>query len=645
MARFGRTLALFSLALLGLVWLAQSGQAAADADHDGLDDGLEASLAAAYFPTTVWFHPDETCAWPATPATPGMAAYHTQIDPRNPALISITYTLHYRQDCGSPFRGIDSHIGDVETFGITLAPDANCPLGWQLYALRAVAHSGGPANIEEAIYQSCTPAPELFVSLSKHATYLTIPKCEAYADPFQVCDRGFSAPFELVQAGEDAYRLTDDLSVYFPPEDGALTDYLWLNPGDGLFCGGVLVSDRTECVGAAYAKFRDPEKLAPAAAFATLFSSGETWRVAAYPTSLAAGDVDGDGRAEIALARYDTAGARAALYDDGAADYALLAAYGEDWSTSAYATAVALGDLDGDGLAEVALGRSAAFGDRFFLFDDAQHAFTPLLSLGRDWEPGSYPTALSLGDVDGDGRAELGVALRANRGDRLLIFDDALNNFAPLLGYGADWGFGRYPTALAMGNLDADAAFEVSMARASRDGARLLVLDDGSADFVLLFDAGSDWDANQSATSLALGDVDGDGRAEVVLGRRTQVDDRLFFYDDALTAFSLLHTVGSDWELGVYPTALAAGDADGDGRSELLVGRSARRNGRILLIDDAQAWQPFDLVIIGGIDWARGQSAAAVGWGDVYGTGGNQALVAHTEGAGPRWEVWTRTHP
>lgn len=645
MGRFGRIIALLALALLGLTWLAQPGQAAGDADHDGLDDGLEAALAAAFFPTTVWFHPDETCAWPATPTTPGMAAYHAQIDPRNPALISITYTLHYRQDCGSPFHGIDSHIGDVETFSVTLAPDANCALGWQLYALRAVAHGGGPANIEEVVYQSCTPAPELFVSLSKHATYLSIAKCEAYADPFQVCGRGFSAPFELVQAGEDAYRLADDLSAYFPPEAGAPVDYLWLNPGDGLFCGGVLVSDRSECVGAAYAKFRDPEKLAPTADFDTLFSSGETWRTAAYPTSLAAGDVDGDGRAEVVVARYDTAGARAALYDDAVAGYALLAAYGGDWNASSYATAVALGDVDGDGLAEIALGRAAESGDRFFVFDDAQHAFAPLLSLGRDWQRGSYPIALSLGDVDGDGRAELGVALHANRGDRLLVLDDALNNFANLLAYGADWGFGRYPTALALGNLDGDAALEVAVARTARDGARLLVLDDYSADFALLFDAGSDWDANQSATTLALGDIDGDSRVEVMLGRRTLVGERLFFYDDALDAFALLHTAGSDWELGVYPTSLAAGDLDGDSRAELLVGRSARLNGRILLIDDALAWRPFDLAVIGGVDWARGQSATTVGLGDAPDDGRRQVLIGRAAGSGPRWQVWTLTQP
>ncbi len=645
MGRFGRKTLFLVIALTLLPWLIQSGHAAGDDDHDGLDDGLEATLAAAYFPAAVWFHPDETCAWPAGPVTPGMAAYHAQIDPRNPRLISLTYTLHYRRDCGSPFRGIDSHIGDVETFGLTFAPDAACPLGWQLYAIRAVAHGGGPANIEETVLQSCSPAPEIFVSLSKHATYLTIAQCEAYLDPFQVCDRGFSAPFNLVQAGEDAYRLADDLSAYFPPEPGAPADYLWLNPGDGLFCGGVLVSDRRECVGAAANKFSDPEKLAPVAQFTPIFSSGEAWRIAAYPTDLAFGDVDGDGRAEVVVARYDTGGARAALLDDATADFSLLAVLGSDWLTTEYATAVAVGDVDGDGLAEVAVGRSAESGPRLFLLDDAQHGFALLFTLGRAWGRGSYPAALAFGDVDGDGRAELGIARHANSGDRLLILDDAVAGFAPLWADGADWGAGRYPTDLAFGDVDGDGRDEVAFTRYTRDGDRLRVLDDNLSGFAPLFSAGAEWAANQSATTLALGDVDGDGRAEITLGRRASSGDRLFVFDDAAAAFSLLHTAGADWELNAYPTALALSDVDGDGRAETLVGRAARAGGRIFLLDDALAWQPFAWSLMGGSDWPTGQAATAVAWGDVDGDGWAEAGVAHANGAGPRWQVWEVTYP
>jgi len=182
-------------------------------------------------------------------------------------MLSITYSFLYRDDCGGIF-GMDSHPGDVEPFSYTLVPDAACSKGWRLFAVKTTAHGGGPGNVDVDIVNSCEPLPELFISRSKHGTYLSTDQCSRYVDPTQRCGRGFAGGFVLINAGDPDQPLADDLSAYFPSEVGAPAEYVW--SGDGRFCGGRLVDDRGACVRSPGGKLTDDSLLAPARQSATV---------------------------------------------------------------------------------------------------------------------------------------------------------------------------------------------------------------------------------------------------------------------------------------------------------------------------------------------------------------------------------------
>ncbi len=211
-------------------------------------------LAEHYFPQNIWFHPFEFCAWPATRENPGVVVYRVRPHPIDPTMRAITYSILYRDDCGGIF-GIDSHPGDVESFSYTLVQDAACANGWRLFAVKTTAHSGELGNVGARIVNSCEPLPELFVSLNKHGTYLTMERCNQYIDPTQRCDEGFTTDFVLINGGDPDNPLADDLSPYFPGE------YIW--SGDGRFCGGQPVEDRADCVSAPGSKLTDDSLLAP----------------------------------------------------------------------------------------------------------------------------------------------------------------------------------------------------------------------------------------------------------------------------------------------------------------------------------------------------------------------------------------------
>src|SRR6187551_630474 len=81
-------------------------------------------------------------------------------------------------------------------------------------------------------------------------------------------------------------------------------------------------------------------------------------------------DVDGDGRDEILVTWTGDSGERYRVYDDQQESFDILLAGGDGWGDDRPATAAAWGDLDGDGLDELAIGRDSDSNDQIFIYDD-----------------------------------------------------------------------------------------------------------------------------------------------------------------------------------------------------------------------------------------------------------------------------------
>lgn len=218
------------------------------------------------------------------------------------------------------------------------------------------------------------------------------------------------------------------------------------------------------------------------------------------------------------------------------------------------------GDLDGDGRAELVIGFDLRMRGVVQVFDDMLTGFSPLASARTDADGfmqipvpdgfwGSvYP---AIGDIDGDGRDELVAGLgRTTGGGRLAILDDAMNGFAVHAANrtGTSWvpvdpnpskKSGRTRSMPAVGDLDGDGRDEVVVSFGSGSRARVAILDDAvdgfpmtSADARILVTGRSTYQRRDGATHSAIGDVDGDGNEELVVGFRRSGKRELQVFDD-----------------------------------------------------------------------------------------------------------------
>lgn len=244
-------------------------------------------------------------------------------------------------------------------------------------------------------------------------------------------------------------------------------------------------------------------------------------------------DVDGDGSIDVVANSLD--GKVFVVGRDGAVEY--VVEVGKE-----AVSAPAAGDIDGDGLLEVVVAEGHFINVVKFLNKSPQ-VFTVEL-------PADVYGSPSLHDINGDDALDIFVV----SGSSLYAIDFLSNKIL----WEASVG-GEVYSSPSFGDVDGDGVDEVLVS--STDGIFVFSID-GSVKAVFT-------GVNAAFSSPLIGDIDGDGRNEVIVARYDGELDILDLSsaDDFLTAMD-----GYFLTNGPLMASPAVGDVDGDGLPEMVVG-------------------------------------------------------------------------
>ena len=183
------------------------------------------------------------------------------------------------------------------------------------------------------------------------------------------------------------------------------------------------------------------------------------------------------------------------------------------------------------------------------------HGFALMHSGGTGWGSGNYTTSVATGDLDGDGLDEVIIGRNSDVNMRYEILDDANARLRPApqrrLTAGARATSpppSRPATSMATASTRSSSAGGPTSTCVTRSSTTPGPASPGSTA------AAHGWGSGNFTTSVATGDVDGDGLEEVVIGRKSDVNMRYEILDDARAGFAQIHSGGSGWGSGNYTT-------------------------------------------------------------------------------------------
>ena len=341
--------------------------------------------------------------------------------------------------------------------------------------------------------------------------------------------------------------------------------------------------------------------------------------------SLAVGDVDGDGDLDLVTGNHTTVGSSRLYLNDGDSD-PWDTAVGIDLGTGPViaATDIGLADVNGDGLLDVVTA-SPGDGDKMILNNGTADPFGGV-------EPIIFNTDLdetrsfALGDVDSDGDLDyVSGSFLAGESNRLYLSQAADNGGlhpwnenlvvgTTVVADEASWK----PLGLAFGDVNGDGRIDMvagAIGGTNVGAVNRVFLNNATADpweGVVPINITSDVD---ETFSVALGDVDGDGDLDVVVGNAGNEGDgyvnRLYVNVDGTGTNWLGSNITSDEH---QTQCVALSDMDGDGDLDLVTGDYFYQMNRVYLNDgDGDPWD----TVVGSDIGSTGRSTTRVLLGDV----------------------------
>jgi hypothetical protein len=173
-----------------------------------------------------------------------------------------------------------------------------------------------------------------------------------------------------------------------------------------------------------------------------------------------------------------------------------------------------------------------------------------------------------LEDINRDGLADICIASNSATHDSLFVFINAstpgTRKFGPRLSVTKG---GTGPAAVASGDLDGDSIPDIVVANVTANN--LAIIHNNSTNGNLLLDAAQLHATGPYPLSLAIGDIDGDGKPEIATGDSLSNTVSIFRNKSTpgVVSFSNELTLPG----GTSPRSLYIGDLNGDGKADLAV--------------------------------------------------------------------------
>ena len=371
----------------------------------------------------------------------------------------------------------------------------------------------------------------------------------------------------------------------------------------------------------------EPAADAPAAD-APGFAAKVDFATGSNPEAVAIGDFNGDGKPDLVVASTNAMAVSVLLNTTASGALAPSFAAKVDFPAGMGPVSIAIGDLNGDGKPDLAVANVGANTVSVLINTTAPGAATPSFAATVDFPTGASPEYVAFADIDGCGRPELAVANFGSNTVSILLDTTPAGGTTPSFAAKVDFPTGEGPVAIAVGDLDGDGRPDLAVANLTSNTVSLLRDAGGSELAAPTYAAKVDFPTGAGPNSVAIGDLDGDGRPDVAVANRDETTVSLLFNTTATGATVPSCAAKVDVSTGAGPNFVAIGDLDGDGRADLATANFGSDTVSVVL--DTAAAGASTPSFAASVDYATGAKPRTVAIGDFDGDGKADLVIGNT---------------
>ncbi len=311
-------------------------------------------------------------------------------------------------------------------------------------------------------------------------------------------------------------------------------------------------------------------------ATAPSFATQQTFATGTGPQSVAVADLNGDGRPDLVVANYAGGVSTLSVLLNTAAAGATTPSFAtqQTFATGAHPDSVAVADVNGDGRPDLVVANYGAATVSVLLNTAAPGATTPSFATQQTFAAGSVPFSVAVADVNGDGRPDLVVANYGAATVSVLLNTAAPGATTASFATQQTFPTGTGPFAVTVADVNGDGRPDLVVANYGAATVSVLLNTTAPGATTPSFASPQTFAAGigpRGPRSVAVGDVNGDGKPDLVVADMNDNTALVLRNTTAPGATAASFATQQTFATGNEPTSVAVGDVNGDGRPDLLL--------------------------------------------------------------------------